>query len=309
MNKFKIIIAITIFILSFKNSYSKELKIVKIVGNEIITNIDINNQSRLLVSLNQNLNNVDSNEIYNYVLNSLINDKIKLIELKKYFNLDLQDNDFLKNNLEKFYKKYGFKSEVEFVSFLNKNNLNFEDIKFKVKLDSLWNSLIFEKFRNEVKVNEIEIEKKLKLLSSNSNMNEYNISELFFTAKDKTDFKIKRKKILNSINLDGFENASILYNENFVNKSGKIGWISENKLGTKINEELKITNIGNITKTIRVANGFVILLLNDKRNITKKINLDEERKNLISDEKDKQLNQLSTIYFNKISKNAKIKEL
>jgi len=309
MNKFKIIIAITIFILSFKNLYSKELKIVKIVGNEIITNIDINNQSRLLVSLNQNLNNVDSNEIYNYVLNSLINDKIKLIELKKYFNLDLQDNDFLKNNLEKFYKKYGFKSEVEFVSFLNKNNLNFEDIKFKVKLDSLWNSLIFEKFRNEVKVNEIEIEKKLKLLSSNSNMNEYNISELFFTAKDKTDFKIKRKKILNSINLDGFENASILYNENFVNKSGKIGWISENKLGTKINEELKITNIGNITKTIRVANGFVILLLNDKRNITKKINLDEERKNLISDEKDKQLNQLSTIYFNKISKNAKIKEL
>lgn len=309
MNKFKIIIAITIFILTFKNLYSKELKIVKIVGNEIITNIDINNQSRLLVSLNQNLNNVDSNEIYNYVLNSLINDKIKLIELKKYFNLDLQDNDFLKNNLEKFYKKYGFKSEVEFVSFLNKNNLNFEDIKFKVKLDSLWNSLIFEKFRNEVKVNEIEIEKKLKLLSSNSNMNEYNISELFFTAKDKTDFKIKRKKILNSINLDGFENASILYNENFVNKSGKIGWISENKLGTKINEELKITNIGNITKTIRVANGFVILLLNDKRNITKKINLDEERKNLISDEKDKQLNQLSTIYFNKISKNAKIKEL
>tara|TARA_B100001741_G_scaffold256078_1_gene218762 strand:- start:28517 stop:28630 length:114 start_codon:yes stop_codon:yes gene_type:complete len=37
--------------------------------------------------------------------------------------------------------------------------------------------------------------------------------------------------------------------------------------------------------------------------------LDEERKNLISNEKDKQLNQLSTIYFNKISKNAKIKEL
>ena len=194
MNKFKFIIAITILILTFKNLYSKELKIVKIVGNEIITNIDVNNQSRLLVSLNQNLNNVDSNEIYNYVLNSLINDKIKLIELKKYFNLDLQDNDFLKNNLEKFYKKHGFKSEVEFVSFLNKNNLNFEDIKFKVKLDSLWNSLIFEKFRNEVKVNEIEIEKKLKLLSSNSNMNEYNISELFFTAKDKTDFKIKKKK-------------------------------------------------------------------------------------------------------------------
>ena len=126
MNKFKIIIAITILILTFKNLYSKELKIVKIVGNEIITNIDVNNQSRLLVSLNQNLNNVDSNEIYNYVLNSLINDKIKLIELKKYFNLDLQDNDFLKNNLEKFYKKHGFKSEVEFVSFLNKNNLNFD---------------------------------------------------------------------------------------------------------------------------------------------------------------------------------------
>ena len=37
--------------------------------------------------------------------------------------------------------------------------------------------------------------------------------------------------------------------------------------------------------------------------------LKKEKEQLIMIEKDKQLNQFSTIYFNKISKNAKIKKL
>ena len=70
-------------------------------------------------------------------------------------------------------------------------------------------------------------------ISLNSKINEYNISEILFTAQDQDEFKLKKDKIYNSIKSDGFDNAAILYNENSLNKSGKIGWITENKIGAK----------------------------------------------------------------------------
>ena len=53
----------------------------------------------------------------------------------------------------------------------------------------------------------------------------------------------------------------------------------------------------------------MILRINDKRKINKKINFDEELQKLIFFEKNKQLNQLSLIYFNKIKQNIFISEL
>ena len=53
----------------------------------------------------------------------------------------------------------------------------------------------------------------------------------------------------------------------------------------------------------------MILRINDKRKINKKINFDEELKKLIISEKNKQFNQLSLIYFNKIKQNIFISEL
>ena len=51
------------------------------------------------------------------------------------------------------------------------------------------------------------------------------------------------------------------------------------------------------------ANGYLILKINKIRQIEKKINLDEELKTLIEIEKNRQLNEFSQIYFNKIKKN------
>ena len=309
MRIYRLLVFTIFIILNIKNLYAQDIKIERIIGNEIITNIDVDNQFNLLIALNENLKSIEKIKLYNYVLNTLINDKIKLIELKNYFNLDVQNNALLENNLEKFYKKNDFNTKEEFLNFLNKNGLDIKNIEYKIKIETLWNSLIFDKFSNQININEKDIDKKLKKISLNSKMKEYNISELFFTAKDKSEFDEKKKRIFQSIKEDGFENSLVLFNENAYNKSGKKGWVDESKIGSQINERLKQTKIGEITDIIRVSNGFIILKLNQSKVVEKTFDFKKEKEQLIMIEKDKQLNQFSTIYFNKISKNAKIKEL
>ena len=303
-------IFVILFIIFYSNFLiASEIKIERIVGNEIITNLDVEKQYKLLTSLNKDLVNVEKSKIYNFALSSLIDEKIKLIELKKYFDLEKKENDFLKRSFVNFYNKYNFQNEEDFLNFLSLNNLDIKTIKTKIKIESLWNTLIYDKFSNQVEINYQEIDKQLMTISLNSKINEYNISEILFTAQDQDEFKLKKDKIYNSIKSDGFDNTAILYNENSLNKSGKIGWITENKIGANINKQLKNIDIGNVTNPLRVSNGFLILKLNNTRIVDRELDLDKEKNQLISIEKNKQLNQFSTIYFNKISKNASVKKL
>ena len=53
----------------------------------------------------------------------------------------------------------------------------------------------------------------------------------------------------------------------------------------------------------------MILQINDIKKTEVKINIDKEFKKLENYEKNKQLNQYSKIYFNKIKKNLEISEL
>ena len=75
---------IYIFILSL-NVFANEIKIEYKIDNQIITNIDINNEIRYLQSLNRNLETLSKKKINEIALNSIIQEKVKYIELSKYF--------------------------------------------------------------------------------------------------------------------------------------------------------------------------------------------------------------------------------
>ena len=46
---------------------------------------------------------------------------------------------------------------------LKKNNYTLEEIKEKIKIELLWNELIFLKYGNQVKINKAQLSKKLKI--------------------------------------------------------------------------------------------------------------------------------------------------
>jgi len=306
MNKIKKLIILIIFLVHPTILMSNEIKIIKIVGNEIITNIDLKNQIVFLTSLNKKLANVEKKKLNSFALNSLVNEKIKLIEIQKFFEIEKED-EYVKSSFEMFLKNNNFKSENDFINFVKTNSLILENIKDSIKIEAYWNKLIFEKFNYQVDINIEKINNNLKKISNDALQNEYNLSEIIFSAKDKLEFEEKSKKIYQSIEIDGFESSAIIYNENTLNKKGNIGWIPESQLNEKINKSLKNMKIQEVTKPIQISNGFLILKLNESRKTKKVIDISKEKEKMILKEKNNQLNQFSTLYFNKISKNAEIK--
>ena len=74
-------------------------------------------------------------------------------------------------------------------------------------------------------------------------------------------------------------------------------------------EKIKNLNVGEFTKPIVIPGGFLIIKLEDAKEQDKEINLEEEIQKLTTLKTNQQLNQFSTIYYNKIKNDIKIEKL
>ena len=307
----RFIINILIFLLIFiNNTNANKISIKFKVENEIITSQDVNNELIYLRLLNNKLNNLNKKNQEQIAVNSLIQEKIKFIELQNYFDFSIKDdqmekliNKTLKNNLRLKNKNLN--------DYFRQNNLDYEDIKFKIKNEILWNKLIYDKYKSRININDKDLKKKLNnLVAKRETIKEYNISEILFDINDNENVNYKYETIINSINNDGFKNTANIYSISSSSKlGGQIGWVKKTQLSEKIQNIITNLKIGEISKPIQSGPGFLIIRLENIRDIQADIDLEREFKNLRDYEIDRQLNQYSIYYFNRIKKNIFVDEL
>ena len=305
-----IIFLIILFNLIYNNYvYSNESYVVLKVNDKIITNVDINNEYKYLVALSPDLQNIDKKKVINLARDSILREKIKEDEIIKYFDLNIE-NKFINKIVENFYKQMGMQNENEFKNYLEKYNLNIEDVKKKISIEAAWNDLIYKKFASKIEINELKIKKNIKEIISNPiEKNLYLIYEILFSAEYYEEVQKKYETIEKSILEIGFSNTANLHSiSNSAKLGGKIGWINETQLNEIIKKEIINLNIGQYTKPITVPGGFLILNLKNKKKEEINLNFDEEFNKQISNEKNTQLQQFSEIYFKKIKKNSTISE-
>ena len=138
----------------------------------------------------------------------------------------------------------------------------------------------------------------------------YLISEIIFEAKDLNEIDSKYKKIQNLINERGFGNAALTYSiSSTSNIGGNLGWINEKSLNSNLRKVLSRMNENEFTDPITVPGGFLILKINKIKKEKINYNVESELKKIIQIKKNNQLNQFSTIYFNKVKKDISINEL
>ena len=150
-----------LILLSFNFSHATEIKILKKINNEIITNVDVELEYNYLVALNNDLKNVSKSEGLKIAEDSLLREKIKLDEIKKNFLIEnFKDNDLLNNILISFYKQLNLKNELEFNNYLKDFGLSIGEVKNKIKIEVLWNQLIGQKYMNQINIDEKVLKKK-----------------------------------------------------------------------------------------------------------------------------------------------------
>ncbi len=304
----KIFIFIFIFSLFFLSvSSAKENKILLKVNNEIITTIDVLNEIEYLSIINSQFGTTKKNIQINIAKNSLVKEKIKIIELSKY-KKKLEINEKLMENIViNSFSNFNINSNSDFELFFKKKKINTEFIKKKITIETLWNQLIYSKFYKNVKINENEIKKGI---SNKRIQKEYLLSEIVISADSSEDFESKLQLVKNTIEEKSFSQAALIHSSSkTAQKSGDLGWVKESVLSNKIKNELDSINIGNFTNAIIIPGGLLILKIEDIRETKKTINIENEIKSIIEKKTNVQLNRLSSVYLNKIKKNVSINEI
>ena len=305
--KILVFFGLIFFILS-ANSNGIENKILIKIENQIITSLDINNEFKYLVALNPSIKNSKKDDIFKLSKRSVLQERIKKIEIEKNFNNPRIPQEFLEQILRNVYSKIGLTNLEDFKKYLISNKIDFENVKSKLRTEALWNELILIKFSSKVKINEKELRKRVK--DNNEFLKSYLLSEISFEVTNLKQLDKKFEEISRVINNKGFDFAALKYSLSPTsNLGGKLDWINENSLNKNIRTVINDLKINDFTKPINVPGGFLILKINDIKNTKIEADVEKEFKKLKNYEKNNQLNQYSKIYFNKIKKDLEISEL
>ena len=307
MRKIKVLILLIINFIICSFCYS-EIKIKYKIGDKIVTNIDILYEKKYLIFLRPNLVKLSENEIAKISENSIIREIIKSKEIDRIFKKKENQNftNEIKRNLFLF---KGVKSEKEFLKILEENDLEYKKILKKIEYEGLWNELIFQKYNNLIKIDKEAIKKNLEKNYANNKRYEYNLSEILFEIEQDENFEKKYEEIINYITKNEFKVAASKYSiSNSSNRGGEIGWVKETVLSSDLIEKLKKLKINEVSEPIRYPNGYLLIKINEKKEMKQKINLEKELNESIKYEKNKQLNQFSLLYYKKLKQNTQIYE-
>jgi len=300
-------LTLLILILNFKVSNSKIFIKAK-VNNQIITNIDVKNERNYLLALNPNLRNLSEENINKYAVDSLINEKIKKMEIERRYEITVNKN-VIKKIISDLYSKIGISDMDTFKEHLNNYNINLDLVKDKISIEVAWNDYIVNRFNNLILVDEVKIRKKINQLSKKNSVENILLSEIIFTIKDNENLEKKYSLIKDSINNIGFEETAKIYSvSESKNNGGKIGWVYKSQLSSKISNQIDKIKVGEFTSPITTPGGFIILKINDRKDHLLEINEDEQFAKAVNFEKNRQLTKYSTLHYKRIYNKAIINE-
>ena len=278
------------------------------INDQIVTTYDLEKETNYLLALNPKLEDIDRNNLLELAKRSVIKEMIRKNEILKFKELNLQ-NTQINNVLNNIIQNLNFADQSQFENYLKNFNITIDDIKKKIEIENEWKNLIYAKYSESVKIDKDNLINKIEKESKEEFSLEYNLSEIVLDKKKDVSSEELSKKIFESIEKNGFENTANLYSISDSSKvGGKIGWIKKNNLSLEINRELENLKINSYSGLIKIRNNYLILKINDIKEVAIEIDKQKELNKMIMIETSNQLEKFSNIFYNKIKLNSRISE-
>ena len=183
------------FLFFFPNQITSEINnsVIITVGKYPITRLDLFKEIKLITILSRSeITNENKKQIQDLAISSLIKKAIKTIEIERRkvekFNKRDLENLILNASRNLGTDKDGLKD------IMNRNNLNYNELVNKFKIDLKWNSMIFDIYKNKISLNTVEIENKLNLAIKDIKEGE-NREKRIEEIKQNIVFQEKNKKL------------------------------------------------------------------------------------------------------------------
>ncbi len=276
------------------------------IGNKAITRSDIINEIKIILILNgQSYIEEDKDNIENTAINSIIRRTIKKIEIDKYESLNFNKAD-LEDEISSLSKNLNIDSDT-FSNLFIANGIDFSIIEDQLQTELLWNSLIFQLYKERLSINSNEIEEQLKLMQEKKEIDGFLISELIIKPVPKEEVNNRVQEIMKKIEVEGFEQVarSLSISETSI-KGGKLGWVNENEISEKFRIKIKNTGVGNISEPILMPEGILFFKVLEKKKVKMFEDIKQAKKLLIHTEKTKILNMHSLSHYDNLRRSVTI---
>jgi peptidyl-prolyl cis-trans isomerase SurA len=299
MKIFKIFyIQFFLILINYSSSYAlSNTKIIAKVGSEIITSYELENKIKTTLLLSgEEINQKNIDQIKNLSLNSLINLKLKIEEIKRY-QLKKDNQTRVDNYINLIASRFNIPPS-ELQKIFSKNQIDFNQHLDQIRTEFLWQNLIFEIYSKKINLNEDQILLELnKTIQNQKLIEEYHLAEIEVKIPDNSQTNDIENEIKNYINQFGFEKAANKYSiSNSSINGGDIGWVNSTALSEEIYKIVKNLKINAFSQASRTTDTMLFLKLINKRKISDidKLNIAEIKNSIIN----KQTNDLLSIYAN-----------
>ena len=303
----KIIFCLFVSLLFFTKAYGViEDALFITVGNKPITKSDVVNEiKKILILNNQNFTEDKKTQLQEIAIKSIIKRSIKEIEIEKYESLQYKPVD-LNIEIEKITTDLNIDLDTLKNIFLN-NGIDFADILDQMRTELLWNTLIFQLYKDRVSINVEEIGEQLKLLQNKKEVQEFLISEIIVRSVPSESLEAEIQRINDLIKKDGFEKVAMdLSVAETAIRGGDLGWINENVISDEFKSKITTTPVGSVSDPILLKEGILFFKIRDKREIKEFSSLEEAKNELVKAEKNKILSMHALSHYDSLRRSISI---
>ena len=238
------------------------------VNSNVLTTYDLSERIKLaLKALDLEDNILNRDNVREKVLELLIIEKIKKSEAVKE-NINHTDDELI--DFASLLYNFPREQFEEFKLFINEeNSIDVDILMEQLSAELMWKKLLQKKFSSKIIISQQEIEKILKDEKKKQGKYEYNFTEVFFENKTNNDWSESKKKLKNFVSLldqgISFNNLADKYGFGNENQDSELNWTIEDNLDIEVKKILTEMKEGEISKEIKVNDGYKIFKLNRKR--------------------------------------------
>lgn len=250
---------------------AQTMGIAAVVNDDAISMTDVEERIRLVLASS---GIPDSKEIRAkitpQVVESLIEEQLKLQEASRN-KLTVSDEE-VQDGLKIIAEQNKFTPE-QFLSILERQGVPKNTLIRQIKTQLAWNKVVKQKLRNQVDVNDTDVQTRIERLKSKIGQTEYHVSEIYLPLDGKRDAQAQQFAQRMAAELQAkkapFGPVAAQFSKAAgAEKGGSLGWIQEGFLDPTLEKVMLGLNEGQISDPVKINNGIYILYLQKKRTIT-----------------------------------------
>lgn len=173
--------------------------IVVKVGKLVITSIDLENAiiTSLIIN-NKEVTQVNIDNNKNYSMKNLVNKAMKQSEIKKY-----QVENYNQDDLQNYIKKTAENLQTNqngLIKIFKQSNINYETFVEMHKIELLWNTLIYQLYKNQTNINIVDVDNEVEKIKENMSEEEIKkIKQKIFNKKKEEKFVLFSRSHLSNL--------------------------------------------------------------------------------------------------------------